>query len=317
MHTLFLLSALLLAAALSGAGVILLRLAPAGGRRPLALAVLAAPPVVLAMATFHIVPRFWPECAPLAGWDQVASLGLLVMLAGTAVGALGVNLARLVLVERLLAVCRPLADEALTALLATLARRLGVAPPVLRVLGTDGPLAVSGGLWRPTVVLSSWLVEQLDRREMEGVLAHELAHLARRDHLTRWVGRLLRDATIYLPGGWYAWRVLEADEELVADAMAVEATGRPLAMVSALGKVWRGAGLGPADLAGLAGYAGTSAALLEERLDRLLHGRALRASPLPSRLLAGANLVLIGDLAPRLLMVTARALPHVCNLRPF
>lgn len=314
MHTLFLLSALLLAAALAGVGALLLRVAPTGGRRPLALAVLGGPPFVLALATVHLVPRFWPECALLAGWDRVDSLGVLFFLGLTALGALALNLARLVVAERLLMACPSLADEDLTARVAALASRLGVSPPLLRLLGTDTPFAVAGGL-RSTIVLSRWLVEHLDYQELDGVLAHELAHLKRRDHLARWLGRLLRDATVYLPGGRYAWQVLEADDELMADALAVEVTGRPLAMASALGKVWRDAVLRPAGTAGLPGYFGASAALLEERLCRLVNDRVGRPSTIPSRLLAGASVVLIGGLAPQLL-VALGALWSVCNLPP-
>ena len=317
MHTLFLLSALLLAAVLGGLGALVLRLVPAGGRRPLALAVLMTPAFVLAVATLHLVPRLWPDCAPLVGWDLIASLALLVGLGGVATGALALNVARLFLVERLLRACPPLDDGALTARLATLAEAVGVPAPAVRLLRTEAPLAVTGGPRRPTIVLSSWLIDHLERRELEAVLAHELAHLARRDHLTRWLGRLLRDATLYLPGGWYALRVLEADEELGADALAVEVTRRPLAMANALGKVWRGALAGPAPLglAGVPGYAATSAELLEERLHRLVEGRSRQRSALPGRLAAGAGVLSVGELTPRLLALSANALPLVCSLR--
>lgn len=316
MHTLFLLSALLFAAAVGGIGAGLLRLVPPGGARPLALAVLAAPPFVLGLAVLHLFPRFWATCAPLAGWDAVASFGLVAMLGGVALGAIVLSLARLVLVERLLG-CAPAADPALRARAAALADRLGLPQPALGLLRTDAPLAVTGGLRRPTIVLSTWLVERLDGAELEAVFAHELAHLRSRDHLVRWAARLLRDMTVYLPSGWYALRALEAEQELAADARAVEATARPLAMASALGKVWAGA-LSPArpiGLAGLPAYAGSSAALLEERLNRLLDGRARATRPLTGRLIATAAAVSVGEMAPRALTVGATALPLMCSVR--
>lgn len=319
MHTLFVLSALVLAAALGGVGALLLFRLPVGGRQPLALAVLAAPPFVLALAAFHLILRFWGVCDPLGQWDHLVSLGLLLALGGITVGALGMNLARLALVERLLMVCPPLVDEALTARVAVLAQRLGITPPAVRMLEAEAPLAVTGGLRRPTIVLSRWLLEQLDHREVEAVLAHELAHLARRHYLTRWLGRLLRDATAYLPGSWYTLRVLEADEELAADALAVAATRRPLAMASALGKVWQQAMMAPSPvgLAGLPGYAGASAALLEERLGRLLDGRVYRKPTRAGPVLAGASVLSVGYLTPRLLAAGASALPLVCSPRLF
>lgn len=316
MHTLFVLAAMMLALLVGGAGILLLRLAPPEGRRSLAMVVLGAPPFVLLLATLHLLGWFGVVCAPPSGWDRVTSLGLLLALGGVAASALGLNLVRLVLVERLLASRLLVPNELLSARAARLAGRLCVAPPAVSTLGVDAPLAVGGGLRRPSIVLSRWLVERLDARELEAVLAHELAHLARRDHLTFWLGHLLRDATIYLPSSWYALRVLEADAELAADALAVGVTRRPLAMASALGKVWQGAAGGPLRLAGLPGYAGASADVLEERLRRLLDGRPRRSGRW-GQVLAGANVLSVGYLAPRLLAASASALPLVCTLRPF
>ena len=318
MHTLFLLASLLLAVALGGVAVLALRSAPVGARRPLALTVLAAPPFVLALATFHILPPFWTECAPLVGWDRVASIGLLLVLGAVAGGAVILNLARDFLVERLLAACPPLADPDLASRIGRLAQGLALAPPTLRVLDIEAPLAVTGGLRRPAILLSRWLVDHLDERELDAVLAHEIAHLARRDHLTRWLARLLRDAMPYLPASWYALRVLQTDEEFEADALAVEVTGRPVAMASALGKVWQQALAAPAPigLARLPGYAAASAALLEARLARLLENRARRGPAREGKLLAGVVVVAIGQLTPRLLAVGSALLPLSCHLRP-
>lgn len=316
MHASFLLLALVLAAVAGTLGALLLRLAPAGGRRPLALTVLAAPPFVLALAGLHVIPRFWTACAPLVGWDLVASVGLLVAIGGIAIGSLGLHLVRLLLSERLLAACPPLHDPAASEALAMLAGRLRIAPPALGVLAVDAPLAVSGGLRRPAIVLSRWLVAKLDFWELEAVLAHELAHLVRRDHLARWLGRLLRDVTVYLPSSWYAWRALEIDQELEADALAVELTGRPLAMASALGKVWQQASATPLTLAVLPGYAGRSTLVLEERLMRLVEGRARRAPMLPGWLLAGGTILMVGGLIPQLLAAGVAMFPLMCSLRP-
>lgn len=316
MHTLFLLSALLLAAAVSALGALLLRLTPAEGRRSLALVVLGAPLFTLALAAFHVMPLFWTECSPLVGWDRVASLGILAGVGGVALGALAINLSRLLLIERLLSACPPLRSADLEARTGALADQLGLRAPALRLLRLDAPLALGGGLRRPTIVVSSWLIDQLDRRELDGVLGHELGHLARRDHLTRALGRLLRDATVYLPGAWYALRALEADEELSADALAVGLTGRPLAMASALGKVWRAAMANPrpAGFAGLPAYAGTSPSLMEERLSRLLAGRTRPPSRWHGRLVAGAAALSVGGITPQLLVAGSSAMPLVCML---
>jgi len=315
-HTFFLLSALFLAAGVGVVGAELLRVLPVGGRRPLALAVLGLPPAILLLAATHLVPQFWQECAPLVGWDRVASFGLLGLLGAIGAAGIGVNLARLALVDRLLPACAQLCNSPLQAELAVLATRLAVRTPDVRVLRSDAPLAVTGGLRRPSIVLSTWLVEQLDTQELESVLSHELAHLARHDYLTRWLARLLRDATAYLPSGWYAVRVLETDEELAADALAVQTTQQPLAMASALGKVWRAlATPQPAGLAGWPAYAGASVDLLEERLNRLMAVQVRPRHTLLSRVLAGLTVLSVGGLAPRLLALSATVLPLMCTMR--
>ena len=302
----------------AGAGATLLRLVRPGERRFLALGVLATPPLALAFAAVHVIPLFWADCSPLVGWDRVATLALLGALAAVAAGALVLNGTRLILIERLLDACSAASDSQRKTLLAQLAGRCNGALPELRLLDADAPLAVAGGLRRPSIVVSTWLLEHLDAEELAAVVAHELVHVRRRDYLTRWAARLLRDATVYLPSAWYAHAVIEVDEELHADTEAVRLTRRPLAMASALGKVWAGAlSSQPLGLAGLPGYAPSSPALLEQRLARLMAGTAEDKSSTLVRGLAGFGILLLGGLVPRLLLVGAATLPLICIMRPF
>lgn len=316
MHTLFLLAALLAAVVVSTLGAVLLRATPSGERRALALVVLAAPVFILALAASHAIPRVWTECGPLVGWDRVGTLALLAGIGGTAVAALGLNLGWLVLVERLLRACRA-PHPGLLERLGLVAGRARLRTPALGLLEVDGPMAVTGGLLRPTIVLSVWLLEHLDERELEAVVSHELAHLAQRDHLVRWLGELLRDATIYLPGSCYALRVLQQDQELAADAAALEMTRRPLALASSLVKIYQVSGSSGAArvLRALPSYR-ASAYLVEERLWRLLATEPQPRSRWRGRLLAGATALSVGDLTPRLLAAATSAMPLVCSLRP-
>jgi hypothetical protein len=157
MHTFFLLLALVLAAAASGLGVLLLGAVPPTSRRPFAIVILLVPPAVLLLALQHLVPRFWPDCAPLVGWDRAATFGLVGLLGFVAVAAVAHNLLRLLLLERLLATCPGLDHVALEQQVAALAVRLGVQQlPVMRRLHLDAPLAMTSGLRRRTIVLSTW-----------------------------------------------------------------------------------------------------------------------------------------------------------------
>jgi hypothetical protein len=108
--------------------------------------------------------------------------------------------------------------------------------------------------------------------EIEGVLAHELAHIARRDHALVWLVVLLRDAFWYLPSSRAAFRKFQYQQELACDDLAVGVTGRPLALASALAKVWQAAlGLRLALVAGV-GLAGANTDV-EGRIRRLMEER--------------------------------------------
>lgn len=93
------------------------------------------------------------------------------------------------------------------------------------------------GCRRPIVVLGADLLAQLDEQEVEGVLAHELAHVRRRDTLVAALLGMLRDVTFFVPGGGWAVQQLHRERELAADQLAVGATRRPGALASGLLKV--------------------------------------------------------------------------------
>jgi BlaR1 peptidase M56 len=109
--------------------------------------------------------------------------------------------------------------------------------PAVLVLppGIGGAFVV--GLRRPKILLSGELLRSLSSEELEGVLAHELAHLRARDVELVLVAGLLRDLVAWSPVAHVAYRRLRRDRELEADRCAAVATGNPLAVASGLLKV--------------------------------------------------------------------------------
>lgn len=320
MAALYLALTLLTAGAAGCLGALLLRLVPYGRRAAPALAVLAAPVSVVGFAVLHLVLESPQRCPESAAWDRGGSAAVLLVIGAVASGALVLNLLRAARAELLLLRCPPLGDEDITRRAGALAARFGISPPSVCVLRLEAPLAATGGLRRTGIVLSSWVVEHLDARELDAVLAHEMAHLVRHDPSARLVGRLLRDTVAYLPGGWYACAALEADQELRADALAAEVTRRPLALASALCKVWLRSGTpAPATLGGLPGLTGSSGDLLEERVRRLAGDgrRPAHARLRAGGVLAGAGALSLGGLAPRLLASGAGMVSLVCHSGPF
>lgn len=109
-------------------------------------------------------------------------------------------------------------------------------PPV--AIAPDCPGGASAvGIRRPVIILDAGLAAGMDDEELEGVIAHELAHLRRRDNLVALALGIVRDLFFFVPGGRWALRQLHSERELAADQLAVRATQRPGALASGLLKV--------------------------------------------------------------------------------
>lgn len=125
----------------------------------------------------------------------------------------------------------------ISALATEVARRLKVATPSVILLPRVKGGAVVVGYRRPLVLLDRALLARFDAEELEAVLAHELAHVRRRDNLVALLLGIVRDLTFFVPGGGWAVRQLHRERELAADQVAVSVTGRPGALASGLLKV--------------------------------------------------------------------------------
>ena len=134
----------------------------------------------------------------------------------------------------------------------SVAAGLGVPPPQLGLVDTCRGGAYVVGSRAPLLVVGRSLLDSLDDEELEAVLAHELAHVRRRDTPVASALGVLRDLMFFVPGGGWAVRQLHRERELAADQVAVELTGRPGALASGLLKVLDEAPSGPAPCAALA-----------------------------------------------------------------
>lgn len=179
------------------------------------------------------------------------------------------------------------------------AARMGIdAPPVAVAEDCPGGASVVG-VRRPAIVLDAALVDRLDPQELEGVVAHELAHVRRRDNLVALALSVVRDVVFFVPGGRWALRQLLVERELAADHLAVETTRRPGALAGGLLKVLEGAGGGHACAALLP--QGT----LVRRVNQLVEDR-----PAPTRARATGELLAIGA-AFTVVVLTATTVPRL------
>ena len=245
-------------------------------RRDLELLLLAAPLVSLGISIAGL--RFGAGTTCFLGplpLDYRVNIALAVTMGLGVVLGLGSGVIRPLVFRATVARRGVGADAALTATVDRLARELGVAPPRLLLSPHQQPLALVYGVRSPTLLLSTWMVRALDAQELAGVIAHELAHIARHDYAVVWLATVLRDTFWYLPTSRLAYRRLQAEKEPACDDLAVTLTERPLALASALAKVWRQAAAGVDT--GLAQALTTVHASMETRITRLLAGHQLPA----------------------------------------
>jgi Zn-dependent protease with chaperone function len=144
-------------------------------------------------------------------------------------------------VRRVVARCRPVEtyDESLLLDVTERLALLAGLRTIPRVLLIDdervGAFATAGR--RPAIVLSSALVEALDESELEGLIAHEIAHIEAHDVPLTLTTGVLRDLVGWNPIAHLAHRRLVADREFEADRRAVLLTGDPLSVASGLLKM--------------------------------------------------------------------------------
>ena len=84
-----------------------------------------------------------------------------------ALGGLGLGILRLALLAWVLGRRGMPTRPGLQTIAGQLAVRLDAACPRVRVCAYDQPLALTYGLWRPTVLISAWMIQHLDVRELE------------------------------------------------------------------------------------------------------------------------------------------------------
>jgi beta-lactamase regulating signal transducer with metallopeptidase domain len=190
--------------------------------------------------------------------------------------------------------------------------------PAAVKLSHDLEGAAALGLGSPLILLSARLVETLRPCELELLVAHEQAHLARRDDWTRLLEAVIDAFAGLHPAVWFISRQIDIEREAACDDWAVARAGDAVGYAECLTRVAAFAG----------GRAGAPAVLpgmlrrpssLRRRVTRLLDARRSRAARLSrGMLLATATALAVAALGvfrvPPVVIVDARAwadLPRV------
>ena len=146
------------------------------------------------------------------------------------------SFARITRFRRLLQVASKDASPRVQSIADEVVQRFGVrrAPRIDVTPGTISPLVCWFG-GRVRIVLPAGLVDAMDDDALRWVLAHEMAHVRRRDHVVRWIEWLACVAFWWNPVTWWARRNLRINEELCCDALVLSRLdGRPSAYANAL-----------------------------------------------------------------------------------
>ena len=169
-------------------------------------------------------PTMAATAVPESDWIRGLTTGLLLVWFAGALFVLVRSLVPIVRFHRLMrSACRS-ASPRVHRIANETVRRLGMrACPAIETI----PAQVAPLVWcfggRVRVVLPEALAAEMDERELQMVLAHELAHVKRRDYLVRWIEWLACVAFWWNPIAWWARRNLRLNEEMCCDAMVLEA----------------------------------------------------------------------------------------------
>ena len=192
-----------------------------------------------------------------------------------------------------------LGDGPLPRFLRRLERAAGLARPARLTATPRLATPIARGLARGEICLPTRALRELAPAEQEGVVAHELAHLARRDPAWLLVARAVECLLFLQPLNRLARRRLVEIAEYRCDDWAASRTGRPLDLARCLTEVagWSLPGAAPLPVPGIA--AGSA---LGRRVRRLLErpadGRPGDATPRWLKPLGAAGLVLVALVAP-------------------
>jgi beta-lactamase regulating signal transducer with metallopeptidase domain len=118
--------------------------------------------------------------------------------------------------------------------MAALSRRIGVSRPVrlFRSALVQVPTAI--GWLHPVILLPASTLTGLSPRQIESILAHELAHIRRHDYVVNLLQSLVETLLFYHPGVWWVSNRIREERELCCDDLAVGVAGDPVLYAEAL-----------------------------------------------------------------------------------
>jgi len=177
-------------------------------------------------------------------------------------------------------------------ILRTLERRAGHRRPLAFVL-TDSPLEPGVfGVFRPVLLWPRAMSARLDDRQVEAILAHELAHVRRHDNLTALVHMTVQAVFWFHPLVWWLGARLIEERERACDEDVVRLGSDPETYATGILQTCRFQLESP-----VACVSGVTGAKLTRRIEEIMTKRATHSLTLRRKLLL-AVVVLAGLVGP-------------------
>jgi Zn-dependent protease with chaperone function len=170
--------------------------------------------------------------------------------------------------------------------------RMHITVPVRLVQSALVEVPMVIGWWRPLILLPASTLVGLPPEELEAILAHELAHVARHDFLLNLLQTIVETLFFYHPAVWWIGRKLREERENCCDDLAVAVIGNRYIYVKALARLEESRATGP----GLA-VAATGPTLLL-RIRRLAGVKPKNGLVLPGGVLLVVMVLGIASLLP-------------------
>jgi beta-lactamase regulating signal transducer with metallopeptidase domain len=232
-----------------------------------------AKPELVAAPAFNFVPTISanvraalvevnqsPQHVDWAGWAVVAWIaGSILFVLPTLVGWL--------FLWRLGSRAQHVADGGWQSILEGLSTQLKISRCVRLLQCSQRSMPMTWGIWRATILLPSEAVSWPDQRKRL-VLAHELAHVKRRDAMTQLIAQLARAMYWFNPLAWHGVRRLAVERERACDDIVLLMGAKASDYAEELLTV--ATGYQPARIAGIAAIAMARASTLESRLRAIL-----------------------------------------------
>lgn len=116
----------------------------------------------------------------------------------------------------------------------SLSQKIGISKPIRAFESTMAKVPMVIGHLRPLILIPAGLVFSIPPDQIEAILAHELAHIRRKDFLINTLKSVIEAVFFYHPFVWWLSSVFDQERENCCDDITITASIRPLSLSKAL-----------------------------------------------------------------------------------